>query len=433
MKEAISVAVEALSWLEMRNLSEKLALQRTVRQLKVEDTAAVDHAYSLIVEVTRRRNTLDYIIGLALEDVEMGDLKLGVRNLLRLFTYELKYGSENLARALEISDTGRELLGRRALRHVEDAFILLPYTDIDYTGLSDLERISLETSHPEWFVEYLYNLLGDEAGDYLAVSSLPDYIRVNGLRDGGFSPEGCKYSSLDEIPGIFRVETCETPLNLHLGYRKGLFTIQDKASIMAGLVAGPEPGMTVLDVCAAPGGKTSHIADLMGNEGRIVSVDYDERRLGTWRRETERMGVKIAEPFLGDATQRGGLPDVMADIVLVDPPCTGTGTFVRSPSGKWRLNERSVDRMSEIQTRILEYSSMHVKPGGRLVYCTCSVAVEENELVVHGFLDKHSEFSFMKAPQGWGRPGFLGQEHALRLFPHVDGCNGFYIALLARD
>ena len=433
MKEAIPVAVEALSWLEMRNLSEKLALQRTVRQLKVVDAVVVDHAYSLIVEVTRRRNTLDYIIGLVLEGVELGDLKLGVRNLLRLYTYELKYGSGSITRALDISDTGRELLGRRAVRPVEEALSLIPYTDIDYTGLPEVERESLETSHPVWFVEYLRNLLGEEAGDFLAVSSLPDYVRVNGLKNGEFDPEGCRYMGLDELPGVFQVEACETPLNIQEGYRKGLFTIQDKASILAGLIAAPEPGMTVLDVCAAPGGKTSHIADLMGNRGRIVSVDYDERRLDTWRHETERMGVEIAMPVLGDATKRGGLPTVSADLVLVDPPCTGTGTFVRSPSGKWRLTERSIDRMSEIQAKILENSSRHVRPGGRLVYCTCSVTLEENELVVKRFLEGHPEFRLTKAPWGVGRPGFLGQEYALRLYPHIDLCNGFYIALLTRE
>jgi 16S rRNA (cytosine967-C5)-methyltransferase len=432
LKEAVPVAVEALSWLELRNLSEKLAVQKAVEQMQVVDARVINRAYEWVVEVTRRRNTLDHLLGQTMDD-GLETLKLGVRNLLRLYVYILKYGGGSIAEALEISDTGRELLGRHALRRVEDAFTLLPYTELDTLSLSEVERVALETSHPGWFVEYMFNLIGDEAKEFLSVSSLPDYVRVNGLKDGWFVLKDCVFDKSEDLPGVYVVEECRQSLNLHEGYRGGLFTLQDKASILSVLTAEPRPGMTVLDVCAAPGGKTSHIADLMGNEGRIISLDYDERRLDTWRRETWRMGVEIAEPVLGDATKPSGIPEVEADVVFVDPPCTGTGTFARSPSGKWRITEKSVGRMSEIQASILENSARHVKGGGALVYCTCSVTLEENENVVEGFLGGNPEFRFSKSSVELGRPGFKGQDHAIRLFPHVDESNGFYIARLIRD
>jgi 16S rRNA (cytosine967-C5)-methyltransferase len=240
---------------------------------------------------------------------------------------------------------------------------------------------------------------------------------------------------LEGEPGLehaFRVVSQTRPLNLLDAYMDGLFTIQDKASVLAGLVAAPEPGMTVLDVCAAPGGKTGHLAQMMGGRGRIHSLDFSKRRLGVWRREMERLGVGNAVSVLGDARKPGDFPDVEADLVLVDPPCTGTGTFNRIPSGKWRLTRRSIGRMASIQRRILENSAGHVGNGGSIVYCTCSITKEENETVIQGFLRAHAGFELMEAEPRLGLPGLMGQAEAQRLYPHIHGCNGFYVAKLAK-
>jgi 16S rRNA (cytosine967-C5)-methyltransferase len=136
---------------------------------------------------------------------------------------------------------------------------------------------------------------------------------------------------------------------------------------------------------------------------------------------------------LGDAKTRGAFPDVVADLVLVDPPCTGTGTFGRAPSGKWRITRRSIGRMAEIQGRILNRCVEHVTEGGAIVYSTCSVTVEENEMVVENFLRAHPEFGLVDAPPRLGLPGLRGQDEAQRLYPHLHGCNGFYVARLERE
>jgi 16S rRNA (cytosine967-C5)-methyltransferase len=190
--------------------------------------------------------------------------------------------------------------------------------------------------------------------------------------------------------------------------------------------------MTVLDVCAAPGGKTGHLAQLMENRGRILSMDFSERRLDIWRREMTRLGVENAVPVLGDARKPRAFPDVEADLVLVDPPCTGTGTFNRTPSGKWRLTSRSIDRMRLIQRKILYNCADHVAEGGSIVYCTCSVTAEENEMVIRDFLQVHGDFELVEAEPRLGLPGLMGQEYAQRLYPHIHRCNGFFLARLAR-
>ena len=282
-------------------------------------------------------------------------------------------------------------------------------------------------------------LLGsEEALRLLQAPDPPNYIRINSLKWAEaealeyLRQEGLRLEGEPDLGQTFQVVEQERPLTLMKAHVNGLFTVQDKASVLAGLVAAPEPGMTVLDVCAAPGGKTGHMAQLMENSGRILSMDFSERRLETWRREMTRLGVENAVPVLGDARELRAFPDVDADIVLVDPPCTGTGTFNRIPSGKWRLTRRSINRMASIQRRILDNCAEHVMSGGTLIYCTCSVTVEENELVIRDFLQAHADYGIVEAKPRVGAPGLMGQFEAQRLYPHIHRCNGFYISKLVR-
>ncbi len=216
-------------------------------------------------------------------------------------------------------------------------------------------------------------------------------------------------------------------------YKEGAFVLQDKASILVGEVAAPRPGDVVLDVCAAPGVKTSHLAQLMNNRGRIVSVDVNAGRLSSWGHLVERMGVTIAEPVLGDASKTEGLPAMNADVVLLDPPCSGTGTFNSIPSTKWRITRTSIDEYAALQAKLIANAASHVKPGGTLIYSTCSVSVEENEGVVSGLLEGHPEFRLVEAVPRIGAPGLRGLTEAQRLYPKIHECEGFFIAKLLAD
>ena len=431
MIDVISLAIEALSWIELKRINEPMAFNKTVGQLGIINENIMHHAYRLIKETTRRRNALDYLINEALDDIKLDTLKLGVRNLLRLYTYELKYGGQGYSKAVDVAESGRKILGKRDLSNVEDVFDILPSIEIDLEVISEVERISLETFHPVWFVEYCQKMMRANAIKFLSVMELPEYIRINLLKKDRLDFDWGSFSSVKELPGIYKVDSSERSLSHTLEYKEGLFSIQDKASSIVGLVAKPEPGMTVLDVCAAPGGKTGHIAELMGNEGRIFSVDFNERRMLTWEKEMKRLGVDIASPIISDA--RKNLPDVEADLVMVDPPCTGTGTFIRMPSGKWRIQRNSFKRMRAIQERILKNSAGKVVPGGSLVYSTCSITLEENEMVIKRFLDRNRDFRLVKQSPRIGVSGFEGQYMAQRLYPNLHECNGFYIVKMVRE
>ncbi len=435
----MTLAIEALSWMELRRINGRLALRRTARQLGVRDELVLREAFRLIMEATRRRNAVDHLAAQALGQEDLEDLNLGVRSFLRIYASEVKYGERPFQEVMGIAALAREILGSKELAPVEEALDLIPHLEVRFEGLPEDEATALQTFHPAWYVRYCTELLGRrEALLLLQAPDPPAYVRINSLKGveeevlDGLRLEGAELEGEPGLEHVYRVVDQKRPLNLLESHREGLFTLQDKASTLAGMVAAPEPGMTVLDVCAAPGAKTSHLAQLMGNRGRILSLDSSERRLETWKREMARLGVENAEPVLGDARKPGAFPDVEADLVLLDPPCTGTGTFNHIPSGKWRLSRKSIDKMAFIQRKILENCADRVSEGGSLVYCTCSITVEENEMVIKAFMQANPGFDLVEAKPRLGLTGLMGQTEAQRLYPHIHRCNGFYLVRLEK-
>jgi len=171
----------------------------------------------------------------------------------------------------------------------------------------------------------------------------------------------------------------------------------------------------------------------MKNQGAIYSLDYSKRRMRVWKREVERMGVKIASPIITDIYNPLPIQNVMADLVVLDPPCTSTGTFSRTPSAKWRLSKRSIDHMSAVQWKMLNTCAEYVKEGGSLVYSTCSITVEENEILIERFLKWNPEFALVETKPRIGLPGLRGQARSQRLYSQVHKCNGFFIARLEKQ
>jgi len=433
-----TLVIESLSWIELERLNEDAAIRKTVRQLRINDKALVDEAKKLVVETVRRQNALDFMIGEAMAPESMSELKIGLRSFLRLYTYLVHYAGESLARAYELVDSTVELLGKRGFREVETLPDIIPSITIPFNSISDTQRLAYTYFHPSWWVAHLYNEFGAETTEKLLRHvDYPNYLRLNTLKDTSYTLDHLytKGFQLVAEPGLtntYRLLDSEgltdTP-----EYRDGQIIMQDKASILVGEVAHPEPGDVVLDVCAAPGVKTSHLAQFMQNTGRILSVDYNPRRLKNWEHLMGLLGVTNAEPVNADASKSGALPKVEADVVVVDPPCTGTGLFHKAPSSKWRLTPHSVDTMSRLQKRILWNSAQHLKAGGTLVYSTCSITVEENEEVVQSLLDGCSDMRLVEPSLRIGIAGLRGMDEAQRLYPYKHASDGFFIAKLVKD
>jgi len=443
LREAWALAIEALSWMELEGLNEKLALARVSKQLEVKDINALRLAHKMVLETTRKRNLIDYILNKILQPRSIGEFKLGVKQFLRLYTHEIHFEKAKFEEAIDMVRTGRAILGWRELHSLENVFGEILNFDLkeEIKRLGDEERISLLTYNPRWFVRYCFRVFGrNEALKLLesGMKSPPAYIRLNTLKGiekkilKSLAADGIRLKKVEGLRYTYRVLSTEKPLNRTKSFTEGLFYIQDLASCLAAEVADPKPGMTILDVCAAPGAKTSFMAQLMENRGRIYSIDYSKRRMNVWKNEIRRIGVKIAKPIIADACNP--LPvNVKVDLVILDPPCTSTGAFAKLPSAKWRLNKRSPIKMAEIQWKMLLNSAEKVKLGGHLIYSTCSICLEENELLIERFLRLFPDFRLVKAKPWIGKPGLKGLTECQRLYPHLHNCNGFFVAKLLKE
>ncbi len=437
------LAVETLSWVELQRLGERLAMAKAARQLRIKNSRAIGLAHKLVSETLRRKNLLDFLLESALAPRSLNDFKLGPRSFLRLYLYQTKMVNTDLENAVSVARMGRSILGWRQLKEAEEVLgeILSIQLDPALEGIEDTKKVGLLTYHPTWFVKYCFRMFGRrEALKFLekATEIPPTYLRVNTLKASEetllkrIEEDDLLVERVEQLKHTYRVIQSKDPLTRTRSFRKGLFYIQDKASCLAAEIANPEAGATVLDVCAAPGAKTTHLAQLMENEGAIYSIDFSRRRIMVWKGETERMGVEIASPVVANA--RKPLPtNLSADLVILDPPCTSTGTFSKTPSAKWRLTKRSILGMAKIQWEMLDQCAEYVKECGFLVYSTCSITVEENEMLIERFLKRHSEFKLVESMPKIGLPGMRGQIKCQRLYPHLHDCNGFFVARLVRD
>jgi len=443
LRDAWTLAIETMSWIELQRISERTALTKAAKQLGIDDSSAVRLAHKLVCETSRRKNLIDFLINSVLPPQSLNDFKLGLRAFLRLYTYETKIVHTGFEKAVRIARIGRSILGWRELQRVEETLgeILSIGIDDVVKGMSDEEKVGLLTCHPTWFVKYCFQLLGRmEALKYLESSMeiTPTYIRINTLKASEetlldkIEKDGITLEKVPRLKHTYKVIKNKQPLIRTQSFHDGFFYIQDKASCLVAEVADPQCGLTVLDVCAAPGAKTTYLAQLMENEGTIYSLDYSKRRMKVWKRETKRMGVKIAVPMLADM-RKPLSTKLLADLVILDPPCTSTGTFSRMPSAKWRLTRRSIASMARIQWEMLKICGNYVGEGGYLVYSTCSITVEENEMLVERFLKWHPEFTLVETSPRIGLPGLRGQTTCQRLYPHIHDCNGFFVAKLLKE
>lgn len=302
---------------------------------------------------------------------------------------------------------------------------------------------------PEWLWPMFTDAFGAAAvaeGQALAARA-PIDLRVNTLKatrekvlkrlgeegavETGLSPQGLRIAPR---PGAARMPHVQA----EEGYRKGWFELQDEASQLAALIAAPKPGEQVLDLCAGGGGKTLALAALMENRGQIYAYDSDRLRLAPIHERLARAGarnVQVRDPKFSSLEDLEG----QMDLVFVDAPCTGTGVWRRRPDSKWRLTEKALGERMEDQARVLDTAARFVKPGGRLVYATCSLLPQENGGQIEAFLARDSRFtrgsavaSFEAALPGKALPAHVTAEGHLVLTPASTATDGFFVSVVRR-
>jgi 16S rRNA (cytosine967-C5)-methyltransferase len=422
------------AYLVLRDVEENkaysgLALKSAIRKVPPESAA---FTRELVYGTIRKQILFDYLIGSFIK-TPVGKLPVSDRVLLRMGLSQLS-ALDSVPDYAAVSETvelakrysrGREKFINGVLRNYirEKDNVVFPKPDED-----EVRYLSLKYSFSTWIVK----MLMDEYNEFRYVEMILDSlnqkpkfcIRACTLNT---TPEELKESmeSLgytvipdDDFPDIFFIEGTfdEKPLETDL-YKKGMFSVQDKASRIAAYSLGAKEGDLVIDVCAGPGGKTMAIAESMNNSGRIVAMDIHEHRIRLIEAEAERLGIGIIDTVKWDAREINGDLVSKADLVLADVPCSGLGTARRKPEVKYKEFDEAMKSLPDKQLEILTASAEYVKAGGSLVYSTCTIGRRENRDVTDAFLAKNKEFELTDM---------------IQLMPVTGKTDGFYICKLKR-
>ena len=412
MREADSraVALAALQeWREGRKFADVILAER----LRSTDLAPSDRAFAneLFYGVLRNLTLLDFWIS----QLRSAHLDHDSRDLLRLGIYQLflLQTPEHAAiyETVELASRQNRGLINGILRNAVRA-------KADLAKKAGTQNLSVRQSHPQFLIDRWSKALGVKETEALCEwnnQPAPVYARINQLKiseDEFLAETG---SPERAVPASF-VELTSIP---HDTLAAGHCYIQDPSTAAACLLLNPQPGERVLDACAAPGGKTGYLAKLMSNEGTIVACDRDKHRVEGLRENLERLGVNIARCVHHDWTSGEPFPDPAGfDRILIDAPCSNTGVMRRRVDVRWRLTPDDFSRMSALQTRIVRAVVPFLKPGGTLVYSTCSLEPEENERVVERIVQ---EFPF------------LHLEEQRSVIPYRDHFDGAFAAKLTRQ
>lgn len=431
-------AFEILRRVEEEGAFASVLLAATDEEMRAEDRAL---CYELVLGVLRWQLWLDALIehyaGRA-----AASLDEPVRRALRLGLYQLRFLSRIPASAIVNEAVNLAYLARlRSAAGFINAVLRRATREPEFNPAQDvsdeLERLAIETSHPAWLIERWMKSFGREEAEKFArannqpppiafrlASQIEDEQKIlKQLREAGATVTQSQLA-----PGAWRVEGASATVRVLA--REGVIYLQDEASQMVAHIVGARAGERVLDVCAAPGSKTTHIAALAPEIKLLVAGDLYEHRLRTVLETAERAKVNHIAALAHDATFALPFAAQAFERVLVDAPCTGTGTLRRNPEIRWRISAEDILDLAARQRRILSHAARAVRHAGRLVYSTCSVEREENEEVVASFLREHKDFRQVAIDA----PAILTSANtdSLRTWPHREGADGFFVAAFER-
>ena len=433
---ARSVALGALLACERQGAWSDGALKKAVRAAGLDRRDAA-LATRLCFGVMQNRMRLDYYLNLLsktpvdrLEGAVRGSLRLGLYQLMELDRVpDSAAVNESVALVRAHSRNPRaagmvNAILRNFLRRREE---LPPPADP-----------AVRYSHPAWLVEAFSRELGGEGVEALLSADNgepPTCAQVNTVKGEtsavrtALEAEGVKAAPHPWLPGCLLLENTGNLEDLP-AFREGLFYIQDAAARLAVLAAGPEPGWQVLDACAAPGGKSFAAALAMENRGRVLSCDIHPHKEALIQAGAARLGLSCIQTQVLDGKAFQAEYRERFDLVMADVPCSGLGIIRKKPDIRYKDPE-PLAGLPRVQSAILDNVARYVKPGGVLLYATCTLLRRENGDVVRSFLAQHGEFSL----EGFTLPGSIGrvEEGMLTLWPHLHGTDGFFFAKLRRS
>ncbi|MCM2533464.1 16S rRNA (cytosine(967)-C(5))-methyltransferase RsmB [Neobacillus pocheonensis] len=442
-KNVRATAMDLLVTIEKNQSYSNLLLNNTIEK---NELSAKD--VGLLTELTygtlQRRMALDFFLKPFIQDSKK--LANWIHHLLRLTLYQMVYLDKipdraAIYEAVEIAKKrghkGIASLVNGVLRSIQREG--LP----SFNEVADpIERLSLETSHPKWLVTRWVNQFGYDKTKEMCEINLTAPLQTARINLTRISRDECVALleedgfQIEKSPVIPEAIRClKGNLASTLAFKYGMFTIQDESSMLATYALGDVKNELILDACAAPGGKSTHIAEKMNNTGEVIAIDLHEHKVKLINDNARRLGLENIKTSVLDSRLVGEhFNEESFDKVLLDAPCSGLGVMRRKPDMKYTKTEQDIMQLSSIQQKLLKSVSALVKKGGILVYSTCTVDKEENEKTVAAFLKENPQFeediTFKERMPEAIRP--LITSYDLQIFPQDFGSDGFYLAALRK-
>jgi len=400
----------------------------------------------LVYGTLRREGTLDWILT-QYSSRELSKIPLQALDILRLGCYQIFYTrvaphaicNESTELAKKFFHKGLASFTNGLMRTIVRKKDKLPWPDQKEDPIS---YISLKHSHPKWLVEMWIEDFGLEEARRLcrADNQRPHLtIRANRLKTSRddliktLSNKAVQATESKLVPeSIMIAETGE--ISTLPEFKEGLFFVQDESSMMVSHILAPQEGETILDLCAAPGGKATHIAEMMNDRGKIIAVDINPKRLNLVRDNVARLGIGIIETIQSDGTKLKSKIKEPIDRIIIDAPCSGLGVLARRPDARWKKDLDQIEELSILQSDLLKTAAMLIKPGGVIVYSVCTITHQEGIEVVEGFLQSNPEFVLDDAVKYLPNALQNGEPYKwVQLLPHKHGTDGLFIARMIKS
>lgn len=391
--------------------------------------------------VQRWQNKLDWVLN-GFSHGNFAKSEINLKNALRVALYQIMF-LERIPHAAAVNEAVEFVkrirgekpsgLANAVLRNVIRNLEGIRYPD---PAEDQVQYLAVVYSHPQWMVRRWLRRFGFAEVQELLVANneRPGLsLRVNKLKVDPASflnlldEQHISYTRSNYIDYVVKAKGLSGIGQMEL-FRNGFFTIQDESAALPSLLLAPTPGQRVVDLCAAPGGKTTHIAEIMKNEGQVIAVDKYESKLGLIKAACDRLGLHNVTVRAADATT---IEDVQADGVLLDAPCSGLGVLAKKPDIRWKRDSSDLQKLVGLQRDLLDRAGMLVKPGGVMVYSTCTMEPEENQEMIRWFLEQHREFTLEHA-KAYVSHALTTADGFVETLPHRHGMDGSFAARLVK-
>ena len=422
-----------------------VAVDKVLHQTEL---SAVDRRLltELVYGCVRRQRTLDALIDqLATKKTQQ---PLDLRIILQLGLYQLRYLNQippsaavntTVELAKQNGFSGLTGFVNGLLRQYIRSSAASPSDPLQLPD-SPIARLGVLHSFPDWIVQVWFDQFGMAETEKLCeYMNQPPHIdlRVNTLRssltqvEAAMQSAGVQVQRVPHLPQALRLPQSSGAIQKLPGFQEGWWIVQDSSAQLVGYLVDPQSVEVVADACAAPGGKTMHLAELMADKGTVWACDRTPSRLKRLQQNVDRLNLKSIQICIGDSRE---LPQFVGqcDRVLIDAPCSGLGTLNRHADARWRQTPKTVQQLSQLQREILHHTASWVKLNGSLVYATCTLHPAENESVIQDFLSQNSAWSVDRPEPSSAIAPFLKPEGWAKVLPHQQGMDGFSMIRLKR-